>query len=213
MLAKLPGLIRIPLALLLLAINIVLHVVLLFAFTLFKVILPIRAIRLACSRVLVVIAESWIGVNSRLFDVFTRIRWQIDGLQYPVDAYVIGSQVWLREDGPGQMMIEWRLHPVGGYRRPQGTDTYEVFSRTALALATGRQPPAPLDALWDGLEAFSAYDEEIEPAPLVAAAVDALGLAPDLSGLVDHGVIGDAWERSKWQISIVDALWAQLTAN
>jgi hypothetical protein len=131
----------------------------------------------------------------------------------PVDAYVNGSQVWLREDGPGQMMIEWRLHPVGGYRRPQGTDTYEVFSRTALALATGRQPPAPLDALWDGLEAFSAYDEEIEPAPLVAAAVDALGLAPDLSGLVDHGVIGDAWERSKWQISIVDALWAQLTAN
>ena len=60
MFAKLPGLIRIPLALSLLAINIVLHVVLLFTFTLFKVIVPIRAIRLACSRVLVVIAESWI---------------------------------------------------------------------------------------------------------------------------------------------------------
>ena len=80
MFAKLPGLIRIPLALSLLAINIVLHVLLLFTFTLIKVIVPIRAIRLACSRVLVVIAESWIGVNSRLFDGFTRIRWQIDGL-------------------------------------------------------------------------------------------------------------------------------------
>ena len=36
----------------------------------------------------------------------------------PVDAYVNGSQVWLREDGPGGMVLEWRLHPVAGYRRP-----------------------------------------------------------------------------------------------
>lgn len=80
MFAKLPGLIRVPLALLLLTGNIVLHVVLLFAFTLIKVIVPIRAVRAACSRVLVLIAESWIGVNNRLFDGFTRIRWQIEGL-------------------------------------------------------------------------------------------------------------------------------------
>ena len=79
MFAKLPGLIRIPLAMLLLAINIVLHVLLLFAFTLVKVIVPIRPIRKACSRVLVVIAESWIGVNNHLFDGFTRIRWQVEG--------------------------------------------------------------------------------------------------------------------------------------
>ncbi|HZY34434.1 MAG TPA: acyltransferase, partial [Rhodanobacter sp.] len=80
MLAKLPGLIRIPLAILLLALNILLHVTPLFAFTLVKVIVPVRGVRLACSRVLVVIAESWIGVNSILFDVFTRIRWQVEGL-------------------------------------------------------------------------------------------------------------------------------------
>lgn len=80
MLTSLPGFIRIPLAMLLLAINIVLHVLLLFAFTLIKVVLPIRAMRLACSRVLIVIAESWIAVNSALFGVFTRTRWQIDGL-------------------------------------------------------------------------------------------------------------------------------------
>jgi 1-acyl-sn-glycerol-3-phosphate acyltransferase len=79
MFAKLPGLIRIPLALLLLTTNIVLHVMLLFAFTLLKVIVPIRAMRLACSRVLVRIAESWIGVNNALFDGFTRIRWQVEG--------------------------------------------------------------------------------------------------------------------------------------
>ena len=80
MFATLPRLIRIPLVMLLLAINIVLHVLPLFAFTLIKVILPIRVIRLACSRVLVVIAESWIGVNNLLFEGFTRIRWQIEGL-------------------------------------------------------------------------------------------------------------------------------------
>src|SRR5690348_916994 len=49
----------------------------------------------------------------------------------PVDAYVNGSQVWLREDGPGGIAIEWRLHPVANYRRPNGVDTYEVFSATA----------------------------------------------------------------------------------
>ena len=80
MFAKLPGLIRIPLAMLLLALNILLHVTLLFAFTLVKAIVPVRGVRLACSRVLVVIAESWIGVNNILFGVFTRIRWQVEGL-------------------------------------------------------------------------------------------------------------------------------------
>jgi len=80
MFATLPRLIRMPLAMIFLALNLVLHVLPLFAFTLIKVILPIRVIRLACSRVLVTIAESWIGVNNLLFEGFTRIRWEIDGL-------------------------------------------------------------------------------------------------------------------------------------
>ena len=128
----------------------------------------------------------------------------------PVDAYVNGSQVWLREDGPGGMTIEWRLHPVPGYRRPQGLGTYDVFSRTALALGTEDEPPAPLEALWEGLEAFSAYGEEVEPAPLAAAATEALGIAPDASGLVDHDKIGDEWERTGGQTSVIEGLLAQL---
>ena len=32
----------------------------------------------------------------------------------PVDAYVNGSQTWLRDDGPGGITLEWRLHPVAG---------------------------------------------------------------------------------------------------
>lgn len=80
MFATLPLFIRVPLALLALALNILLHVTFIFVFTLFKLVLPIHTIRRACSRVLVWIAESWIGVNNLLFEVFVRVRWQVEGL-------------------------------------------------------------------------------------------------------------------------------------
>ena len=119
--------------------------------------------------------------------------------------------MWLRDDGPGEATLEWRLHPVAGYRRPPGTGTYEVFEATALALATGADPPAPLDRLWDGLEVFAAHGDEVEPATLAAAASASLGIAPDASGLVDHTRIGDAWERAAGGVSIIDALFAELS--
>ena len=130
----------------------------------------------------------------------------------PVDAYVNGSQVWLRDDGPGGATLEWRLHPVAGYERPGHVTTFEVFPTTALALAHGEEPPAPLDRLWDGLEAFAAYGDELEPATLAAAATESLGIAPDAAGLADHQRVGDEWERSGGRVSIIDALLAQLGA-
>ncbi len=128
----------------------------------------------------------------------------------PVDAYVNGSQVWLRDDGPGGIPIEWRLHPVAGYQRPSAIGVYEIFAGTALAFATGADPPAPLDQLWDGLEAFPAYGDDIEPAPLVAATSTVIGIRPDASGLVDHTAIGDEWERNKGNTSIIAGLLDQL---
>jgi len=128
----------------------------------------------------------------------------------PVDAYVNGSQVWLRDDGPGAVTIEYRLHPVSGFKRPDGVGTYELFPGVALALATGGTPAAAPEALWDGLEAFAAYDDEVEPAVLAAAAADALGLAPDAAGQVDHAAIGDEWERTRGKVSIVDMLLREL---
>jgi hypothetical protein len=129
----------------------------------------------------------------------------------PTDAYVNGSQTWLRDDGPGGITLEWRLHPVAAYERPEGLDTYEVFSAVALALGTGGHLPASVEAMWDGLEAFPAYDDETEPAPLAAAVEEALGIEPDASGLVDHAAIGDQWERSHGKVSIIDALLAELS--
>jgi hypothetical protein len=131
----------------------------------------------------------------------------------PVDAYVNGAQTWLRDDGPGGVTLEWRLHPVAGFARPAEVGVYELFSSVAMALETGGTPPAPPEALWDGLEAFPAYGDEVEPAPLAAACSEALGLAPDASGLVDHDAVGDEWERSGGGTSIVAALLTQLGAS
>ncbi|RPI04589.1 MAG: hypothetical protein EHM63_09880, partial [Actinobacteria bacterium] len=115
----------------------------------------------------------------------------------PVDAYVNGSQVWIRDDGPGGAALEWRLHPVAGYRRPADLDTHEVFAVTALALADGTALATPLDQLWDGLEAFPIEGDEMEPTPLATAVTEALGIAPDAAGLVDHDRIGEEWEARR----------------
>jgi hypothetical protein len=128
----------------------------------------------------------------------------------PVDAYVNGSQVWIRDDGPGGITLEWRLHPVPGFERPPGVTTHDLFPSVALALATDEEPMTAPESLWEGLEAFPAYEDEAEPATLAAAATEALGIAPDASGLVDHTAIGDVWEATEGRVSIVSALLEQL---
>jgi hypothetical protein len=128
----------------------------------------------------------------------------------PTDSYVNGSQTWLRPDGPDGAMLEWRLHPVASYARPDGIDVHDVFSATAFAVANGQAAPVSIDDLWDGLEVFPAHGDEIEPAPLATLAADCLGIAPDASGLVDHERIADEWEQSRGRLSIVDALLTQL---
>ncbi len=133
-----------------------------------------------------------------------------DRFGQPLDAYVNGSQVWLRDDGPAGATLEWRLHPVGGYRRPEGVGTYDVFPTVALAVATGATPPAPLESLWEGLEAFAAHGDDLEVAALVSAAAESLGIPPRWSGHVDHERVADEWQRSGRRSSIVAGLIAQL---
>ena len=128
----------------------------------------------------------------------------------PVDAYLNGAQVWLRHDGPGGEVLEWRLHPVASFRRPAGVDAQELLATVVYSLRTDTEPPAPIDTLWEGLEAFPAYGDELEPAPLVAACTAVLGIAPDAYGVVDHDRVGDQWERSSGRTSIVADLRAQL---
>jgi len=136
----------------------------------------------------------------------------------PIDSYVNGSQTWLTPDGPGGVELEWRLHPVAGYRAPAGLSHYDVWETVATALAQGGDPDelalgeevVALSRLWEGLECFAAYGDEIEPANLATAAAEVIGRAPDVAGVVDHDAIGDAWERTMGQVSIVALLVAQL---
>lgn len=136
----------------------------------------------------------------------------------PVDSYVNGTQTWLSDDGPAGMTLEWRLHPVAAYRPPAGLSHYDLWEQVVDALSAGIDPDAlelgseqrSLRSLWDGLECFVAYGEEIEPAPLAQAATEAVEQAPDAWGLVDHDRIGTVWEQAEGTVSIVDMLLAEL---
>jgi hypothetical protein len=139
----------------------------------------------------------------------------------PIDSYLNGSQTWLTPDGPGGVELEWRLHPVARYQTPGGLSHYDVWETVIGALAQDVDPDAlplgsakiALTSLWDGLECFAAYGDEIEPATLAAAAGEVIGRAPDASGLADHDAIGDAWEKAAGAVSIVGLLQEQLRAR
>jgi hypothetical protein len=138
----------------------------------------------------------------------------------PVDSYVNGSQTWLLDNGPGGVTLEWRLHPVAAYRPPAGLSHYDLWERVITQLRAGTDPGAlalgeerrALGSLWEGLEAFAPYGDEIEPATLTQAASRAIGQTPVAAGLVDHERVGDAWERARRDVSIVGLLLEELRA-
>ena len=137
----------------------------------------------------------------------------------PVDGYVNGTQTWLTDTGPGAVTLEWRLHPVAGYRPPDGVSPYELWDEVTGQLAAGADPASlpvgterrPLTSLWDGLECYAVDELDVEPAPLAAAAAETLGRAPDANGLVDHERIGSAWEHARGAVSIVALVFEELS--
>jgi hypothetical protein len=77
----------------------------------------------------------------------------------------------------------------------------------ALTLGSERRT---LRSVWDGLECFAAYGDDLEPAPLAQAATAAIERPPDAVGLVDHERIGTAWEDARGTTSIVEMVFAEL---
>jgi hypothetical protein len=159
------------------------------------------------------IVGSVVGV-SRTATAVWRIRPELilglaDRLGEPVDRYVNGSQTWFTETPVG-VALEWRLHPVAGYRTPKGLTHNDVWDVVVESLI-GHVRLRPED-VWDGLECFPAYGDDIEPGTLAAATTREIGVAPDAAGLVDHDSIGDAWERTRGAVSILDLLLEQLGA-
>ncbi len=80
MLVFLPAFVRIFLAGLLIAANTVLLTTPLLLVSLFKLAVPFSPFRRICNRVLIGFAESWIAVNSGLIELFTRTRFDVEGL-------------------------------------------------------------------------------------------------------------------------------------
>ena len=66
----------------------------------------------------------------------------------PIDSYVNGSQTWLTPDGPGDVELEWRLHPVAGYRAPMSSHLPDAANGRPsqprrLRTRTARRPRRP----------------------------------------------------------------------
>jgi hypothetical protein len=133
----------------------------------------------------------------------------------PVDSYVNGSQTWFTGD---EETLEWRLHPVGAFALPAGLTHYDLWDRVVDEIGSGRSADAlelgsetrSLATVWDGLECFPAYGDDLEPATLSRRATELLGLAPGACGLVDHDKVADAWEATNGAVSIVRLLGEQL---
>jgi 1-acyl-sn-glycerol-3-phosphate acyltransferase len=81
MIFLLPRALRAILAALVVGTSTVLHVPVLLVVAVAKALLPIAALRPRLDRALMRIAESWIGVNSRLIDAFTRTRFRVEGIE------------------------------------------------------------------------------------------------------------------------------------
>lgn len=78
MLTFLPAFIRIPLVWLILASNTVVLCSVLFVLAFLKFLLPVHALQVFLSRMLILVAEGWIAINNFTFLLTTRIDWQVE---------------------------------------------------------------------------------------------------------------------------------------
>jgi len=127
----------------------------------------------------------------------------------PLDSYVRGWQVWLEPNGPGGATLEWRLHPPAGFRMPRDVDPHDLFDVVLQGLAepgedfaAGGERRTPGD-IWEALEVFPAYGDDLTPEALVEAVTEALGgRRPDVAGHADHARLGDLWKGKRGDFSV-----------
>ena len=134
----------------------------------------------------------------------------------PLDSYVRGWQVWLEPHGPSGETLEWRLHPPAGFSMPRGVNPHDLFEVVLAGIADSPDPSAepldlgeearPLGAVWEVLEVFPTFGDDIGPAALIEAAERALGRRPDRAGHADHGRLGDLFKGQRGNFSVGQAL-------
>lgn len=149
-------------------------------------------------------------VDAGLLELLDRV------LGPPLDSYVRGWQVWLEPTGPGREVLEWRLHPPAGFRMPDGCDHRDLYDEVlqhldepAITVGTERRS---LAEIWEVLEVFPAYGDDVDPTELAGAVASVLdGRAPDAHGRVDHDRLGDAWKGRRGDFSVGGALLESLS--
>ncbi len=136
----------------------------------------------------------------------------------PLDAYLMGWQVWLEEHGPGGATFEWRLHPPARFRMPRGINHNDLFDVVLQGMADIEDPTAQpfavgkeqltLPQIWEVLEVFPVFeDDPVSTEQLVAVAAAALGgRRPDHAGLVDHVRMGDQWKAARGDFAVAGVL-------
>ena len=138
-------------------------------------------------------------------------------LGLPVDSYVNGSQTWLVDDG--DLTLEWRLHPVGGFTQPDGLSHYDLWEQVVAQLSAGdvtrrararRRDPRARGRSGTASSASSRSATTSNRRTSRCGRPARSGIAPDLCGLVDHQAVGDRWEQAKGEVSIVQLLADQL---
>ena len=134
----------------------------------------------------------------------------------PLDAYVRGWQVWLEPHGPGGETLEWRLHPPAGFAMPRGVNPHDLFEVVLAGLADVEDAATdalwlgeerrPLSGVWEVLEVFPTFGDDLAPATLVAVVGDILGRRPDVAGYADHERLGDLFKGRRGDFSVGAAL-------
>ena len=97
MLAWIPGPIRTPFVIALIALSTVVHTLPLFVVAFLKWLLPFGAARDVCAVLLVRLAESWIAANAALIVGFTPTKIHVDGrdgLRNDGHYLVMSTQLW-----------------------------------------------------------------------------------------------------------------------
>lgn len=138
----------------------------------------------------------------------------------PLDSYVRGWQVWLEDHGPDGATFEWRLHPPAGFAMPRGVDPHDLFGEVLAALADVDDPATdeltlgaerrPLHRIWEVLEVFPAFRDDLDPAVVAGVATRQLDRPPAVAGRADHARLGDLFKGRRGDFSVGAALLAAL---
>lgn len=119
----------------------------------------------------------------------------------PIDSYWNGSHTWFTQED--KCLIEWRIHPVSGFRMPEASRPEELFT---MALENEVDPLH----YWEGLEVFPVEEHQFDEESFSKYCTERLGTAPDFVGYVDHETVGNDYERNNGNVSIISLLAKQL---